>query len=132
MVGHGLGGCGTTSGAAGLGEACSVATDCAPGLVCVVQKNGGRVCSDDLSGVLGKPPGSDDGTTDEADAGEDGGAPDDASPGEPDASTPDAGEPEEDAATPDAGEPEPDGGPPDAGQEPDAGEEPEPDAGDPG
>lgn len=125
---HGLGGCGTTSGLAGLGEGCSVATDCAPGLVCVVQKSGGRACSDDLSSVLGEPPPSDDGMDGGAEPEDDGGGDagpaveEDASPGEPDAASPDAGSPGDaggpppDAGEPDAGEPEPDAG----GEDPDA------------
>lgn len=109
-----------------------MATDCAPGLVCVVQKNGGRICSDDLSSVLGKPPASnegDGGDVEPDDAGDRDsgtGEGDGATPGEPDAASPDAGSPK------DAGEPEPDAGEPepDAGHVDDAGNE-TPDA-DPG
>jgi hypothetical protein len=38
------------------GGECFTATDCAPGLVCVPLKGGSRVCSSDLSQVVGQPP----------------------------------------------------------------------------
>jgi hypothetical protein len=40
----------------GPGGECFVATDCEPGLVCVPQQSGARVCSNDLSRVAGRPP----------------------------------------------------------------------------
>ena len=38
------------------GEQCFAATDCVDGLVCVPQRDGSRLCSDDLSQVTGRPP----------------------------------------------------------------------------
>jgi hypothetical protein len=38
------------------GEQCFAATDCVDGLVCVPQRDGSRLCSDDLSQVSGRPP----------------------------------------------------------------------------
>ncbi len=80
----------------GKGGECSLATDCAPGLICIPQKDT-RVCSDDLSNVAGKPP-PDGGA---AEAGEGGDAdldqlaPDDRTTpmdtGTPDTSKPDTG-----------------------------------------
>ena len=46
--------CGTTELVAAGGE-CSLATDCAPGLICAPVK-GSRVCTADLATVAGKPP----------------------------------------------------------------------------
>jgi len=40
----------------GAGAECFLATDCEPGLVCVPQQNGSRICSSDLSRVAGRPP----------------------------------------------------------------------------
>jgi hypothetical protein len=48
--------CSTDPALIGPGGACFLATDCAPGLVCVPQRGGGSVCSDDLSSVTGDPP----------------------------------------------------------------------------
>lgn len=48
--------CATSSSRAGAGEECFLASDCEDGLVCVPQANGGRVCSNDISRVAGKPP----------------------------------------------------------------------------
>jgi hypothetical protein len=64
------------SGVVGKGEQCYLATDCAPGLVCVPQGDeGARICSDDLSGVAGRPP-----PEAGVDAGEGGDAPADGPP----------------------------------------------------
>lgn len=52
------------------GGSCYVATDCAPGLVCVGQRDGTRICTDDLRN-LGSPPqagGNDGGDAQSADA----------------------------------------------------------------
>ncbi len=38
------------------GGECFIASDCAPGLVCVPQRGGARQCSSDLSQVVGRPP----------------------------------------------------------------------------
>jgi len=62
----------------GAGGECFVATDCEPGLVCVPQRNGARMCSADLSQVVGRPPAMDSGgggEAGEADASEDGQSP---------------------------------------------------------
>jgi hypothetical protein len=40
----------------GAGGECFAATDCVEGLVCVPQRDGARLCSDDLSQVTGRPP----------------------------------------------------------------------------
>lgn len=58
--------CSATAELAPAGGSCFVTTDCQPGLVCVPQKSGARVCSDDLRGVAGRSP--------EDDEEEDGGA----------------------------------------------------------
>jgi hypothetical protein len=46
--------CGTAS-LLGSGESCFVATDCQPGLACVPQANGSRICSADLTNVVFVP-----------------------------------------------------------------------------
>ena len=48
--------CAQDSPLVGPGAECFLASDCQPGLVCVPQRNGGRVCSNDLSQVMGRPP----------------------------------------------------------------------------
>lgn len=48
--------CASQPSLAGPGEECFAATDCADGLVCVPQRDGARLCSDDLSQVAGRPP----------------------------------------------------------------------------
>jgi hypothetical protein len=48
--------CSTKNQLVGAGQACFLATDCEPGLVCVPQENGGRLCSDDLTRVAGDTP----------------------------------------------------------------------------
>ncbi len=68
--------CSTPGGPVGPGEECFVATDCAPGLVCIEQPNKTRVCSDDLRRVAGRTP-------PEGGADEDGGPEDDAAPEPP-------------------------------------------------
>jgi hypothetical protein len=52
-----LGACSTTNAAVDRDGACFFATDCLPGLVCIEQRNGARICTDDLSRVGGDPPG---------------------------------------------------------------------------
>jgi hypothetical protein len=47
--------CGTST-PVGEGQACSLATDCVDGLVCVPQDNGASVCSSDLTKAAGKGP----------------------------------------------------------------------------
>ena len=44
-------GCATKAKAVAQGGECLQATDCADGLVCVPQKDGSRICDNDLSGV---------------------------------------------------------------------------------
>jgi hypothetical protein len=48
--------CGSSDGSVGPGGECSLATDCALGLICIEQENGARACSDDLTRVAGDPP----------------------------------------------------------------------------
>ena len=48
--------CSSKASLVGPGGECFLATDCAPGLVCVEQANKTRVCSDDLTRVAGRPP----------------------------------------------------------------------------
>lgn len=48
--------CASQPSLSGPGEECFAATDCAAGLVCVPQRGGARLCSDDLSQVTGRPP----------------------------------------------------------------------------
>lgn len=40
----------------GPGGECFAATDCQPGLVCVPQRGGSRLCTNDLTQVVGRPP----------------------------------------------------------------------------
>jgi len=61
--------CAQESSAVGPGGECFLASDCQPGLVCVPQPSGARVCSADLTGFEGNPP---------AEAGGDAAVPDDA------------------------------------------------------
>lgn len=44
------------AGQAAAGAECFVASDCAEGLACIPQRNGGRRCSNDLTEVAGDPP----------------------------------------------------------------------------
>ena len=68
-----LGACGTKNSAIERGGECLFATDCAPGLVCVHQKSGKRICTDDLSGFAGDPPpGAEEDSGDEGGEGEGG------------------------------------------------------------
>jgi len=48
--------CANETSLAGAGEECFAATDCLPGLVCVPQRGGSRLCSSDLTQVAGRPP----------------------------------------------------------------------------
>jgi hypothetical protein len=38
------------------GQPCFLASDCDPGLVCVPQDNGTRICTDDINGIAGDGP----------------------------------------------------------------------------
>jgi hypothetical protein len=79
--------CSKQDSSAPLGGECYLATDCAPGLVCVPQKNGSRICSNDLTGLGAAPPEGGMG-----DAGEAGDAPTQDGPVVvPDAEPPDTG-----------------------------------------
>jgi hypothetical protein len=44
-------GCGTKAKAVGSGGECDLATDCEDGFICIPQKNGHSICSNDLSQV---------------------------------------------------------------------------------
>ena len=48
--------CAPHNSASKAGEECFAASDCEPGLICVPQRLGARVCSSDLSQVTGRPP----------------------------------------------------------------------------
>ncbi len=48
--------CSQKDSAVAKGQPCFLASDCQPGLVCVPQDNGSRICTDDLSGVAGEGP----------------------------------------------------------------------------
>ena len=48
--------CSSSPALVAAGQECFAASDCQPGLVCVPQKNGPRVCSSDLTQVTGRPP----------------------------------------------------------------------------
>jgi hypothetical protein len=79
--------CNTSSSAVGPGGECFLATDCAPGLVCLEQPNKTRICSDDLSRVAGRPP-PEGGPAEEGEGGMEGGrtdgpTPSDSSSGNP-------------------------------------------------
>jgi hypothetical protein len=60
--------CSKENAAIDKGGECFFASDCAPGLICVEQRDKGiRICTDDLSGVAGEPPGMEEGdASDEA------------------------------------------------------------------
>ena len=49
-------GCSDDATLVGPGEECFAATDCQPGLVCVPQRSGSRLCTNDLTQVVGRPP----------------------------------------------------------------------------
>jgi hypothetical protein len=100
--------CASRAGAVGSGGECYLASDCAPGLVCVEQSNHTRICSDDVSRIAGQAP-------------PDGGGP--AMDGG-DASARDGSRPDGAQEPPDSGGPQPDTG----GPEPDTGGPPPPDA----
>lgn len=51
-----VGACSKDNAAIERGGECFFASDCAPGLVCVEQRNKTRICTDDLTGVAGEPP----------------------------------------------------------------------------
>jgi len=48
--------CATKNSPSAAGQECFAASDCEPGLVCVPQRGGGRICSNDLTQVTGRPP----------------------------------------------------------------------------
>ncbi len=98
-----LSACSAKSNPVGPNGECFLATDCAPGLVCIEQPNKTRICSDDLSRVTGRAP--DDGAEpeDNEEAGADGARPDGTTPrdsGNNDTGTtqPDTGTPPEEDA----------------------------------
>jgi hypothetical protein len=98
-----LGACSGPSAAVDRGGACYLATDCAPGLVCVPQKNGTRICTDDLTGLGAPPP--EGGAGDSGDAGD---ATEETPIEPPDTGPPDTGPP--DTGPPDTGPPPGDAG----------------------
>lgn len=55
-IGFAFAACDADTTRVGAGAECFLATDCEPGLVCVPQSNGSRICSSDLRGVAGRPP----------------------------------------------------------------------------
>ena len=67
--------CAPKNSASAKGQECFAASDCEPGLVCVPQRSGARICSDDLSQVTGQPP-AEAGRADAGDATTDGPAAD--------------------------------------------------------
>jgi hypothetical protein len=94
--------CNTQTNLVNKGGECFLASDCAPGLVCVLNADKQRVCTDDISGVAGRPP-------------PEGGPPREA--GEGGDADPDAPQPVEDSGT-DTSKPDtalPDTGPADTG-----------------
>lgn len=99
--------CAPQSSRVGAGGECFLATDCAPGLICIEQADKTRLCSDDLSRVAGRPASDGgaeaDGAVGEGGTSDDGAVADGASQppdtGAPDTSTPsDAGAPPVDAS----------------------------------
>ena len=75
----------------GAGGECFAASDCAPGLVCVPQRGGARVCSSDLTQVVGRPPPEAGAEDAEVDARDEGSVPDAEIP---DADVPDTNKPD--------------------------------------
>lgn len=64
--------CSKDNAAIDRGGECFFASECAPGLICVEQRDKGiRICTDDLSEVAGDPPGM--GEEDASDEGGEGG-----------------------------------------------------------
>ena len=86
--------CGTDTSLSGPGDECFAATDCQAGLVCVPQRGGSRLCSNDLTMVAGRPP-PEAGAAADGEAGADGSA---------EGSTTDA--PAADTSTPDTSVPD--------------------------
>lgn len=85
----------------GAGGECFTASDCEPGLVCIPQRSGARVCSADLAQVAGRPPamGREDAATAE-DAETDAPQPDeDSGQGQPDTGVVDTGAPPVDSGS---------------------------------
>ena len=93
--------------AVGPGGECFLATDCAPGLICIEQADKTRICSDDLSRVAGRPP--PEGGADETDGGGEGGVPE-GSVGDVVTPPPDTGLPDTNQPPPDTGTPPQDSG----------------------
>ena len=94
--------CASQPSLAGAGEQCFAATDCADGLLCVPQRDGSRLCSDDLSQVSGRPPAGPDAAMTEAGDGPREATPTDGQGGQdtsmPDTSMPDTSMPPVDAS----------------------------------
>lgn len=80
-----VGACAPESARVGAGGECFIATDCAPGLVCIEQPNKTRICTDDLSRVTGRAPsgGNDGGDEPDDDGGDSGDRTDSAPPPPP-------------------------------------------------
>lgn len=85
--------CGGAPALLGPGDECSLAVDCAPGLVCVRDRQGIGRCSSDLSTLGGEAPPAGDGAAPDGDGAPDAGP----GPAPPDPSG-DAATPGEDAA----------------------------------
>ena len=79
---------------AGNGAECFVASDCVAPLVCIAQKGGGRICTDNLESVEGQTP--PEAAAPAVDAGDEAGeAGEPAETGTPDAGKPDTGAPKD-------------------------------------
>ena len=69
------GACNNSSQEVGQGGSCFQATDCLAGLICAPQKNGARICTNDLSSIQtteeagGRPTDAGDATTDRSNDG---------------------------------------------------------------
>jgi hypothetical protein len=99
------GACTSKPSAVGPGGECFLATDCAPGLICVEQPDKTRSCSDDLSRVAGRsPPEAGAGEGDAANDGSLDGALSDGTTPRPDSGLPDTGTPDTGTDPVDSGE----------------------------
>ncbi len=98
--------CAPQSSRVGAGGECFLATDCAPGLICIEQADKTRLCSDDLSRVAGRPASDGgaeaDGGIDEGGTSDDGAVPDDGASQPPDTGAPDTSTPPDSGAPVDA------------------------------
>ncbi len=72
--------CSQKDSALAKGQPCFLASDCQPGLVCVPQNDGTRICTDDINGVAGEGPREAGRDGNMPEAGEGGDAPSDGPP----------------------------------------------------